>query len=235
MEEGGAHSAGRAASLLYGCVAAQRDLRVSVVAGCGARTAQHTHTRTMRTLSPLLLTCAHLPRMHRARAQDGDGHLTAVEIATALKSRGVQASPEQVQEFIDGESRRHTAAAAAAAADIAAAATAAAEHTASKLQLQQSTLPAQPGRAPIPRPTALGAAARPHSHCTCLLPPAAPPAYTPPPPRTHTRTRTRTRAPKTPRLAAVDANKNGTVERSEFPDFIFSLASCELRSVASMD
>jgi hypothetical protein len=35
--------------------------------------------------------------------EDGDGHLTAVEIAHALKSRGVEAEVEQVQEFIDGE------------------------------------------------------------------------------------------------------------------------------------
>jgi Ca2+-binding EF-hand superfamily protein len=35
--------------------------------------------------------------------EDGDGHLTAVEIAHALKSRGVEANVEQVQEFIDGE------------------------------------------------------------------------------------------------------------------------------------
>lgn len=35
--------------------------------------------------------------------EDGDGHLTSVEIANALKSRGVAATPEQVQEFIDGE------------------------------------------------------------------------------------------------------------------------------------
>lgn len=33
--------------------------------------------------------------------EDGDGHLTAVEIAHALKSRGVEAEVEQVQEFID--------------------------------------------------------------------------------------------------------------------------------------
>lgn len=36
--------------------------------------------------------------------EDGDGHLTSVEIANALKSRGVEASPDQVQEFIDGTS-----------------------------------------------------------------------------------------------------------------------------------
>lgn len=35
--------------------------------------------------------------------EDGDGHLTSVEIANALKSRGVEAKPDQVQEFIDGE------------------------------------------------------------------------------------------------------------------------------------
>jgi Ca2+-binding EF-hand superfamily protein len=33
--------------------------------------------------------------------EDGDGHLTSVEIANALSSRGVDAKPEQVQEFID--------------------------------------------------------------------------------------------------------------------------------------
>lgn len=33
--------------------------------------------------------------------EDGDGHLTSVEIANALKSRGVQATPDQVQSFID--------------------------------------------------------------------------------------------------------------------------------------
>jgi len=32
---------------------------------------------------------------------DGDGHLTAEEIATALQSRGVKATPDLVQEFID--------------------------------------------------------------------------------------------------------------------------------------
>lgn len=35
--------------------------------------------------------------------EDGDGHLTAVEIAHALKSRGVEADEKQVQEFINGE------------------------------------------------------------------------------------------------------------------------------------
>jgi hypothetical protein len=35
--------------------------------------------------------------------EDGDGHLTAVEIAHALRSRGVDADEKQVQEFINGE------------------------------------------------------------------------------------------------------------------------------------
>ncbi len=35
--------------------------------------------------------------------EDGDGHLTAVEIAHALASRGVEAEAAQVQEFIDGK------------------------------------------------------------------------------------------------------------------------------------
>jgi Ca2+-binding EF-hand superfamily protein len=34
---------------------------------------------------------------------DGDGHLTADEIAIALQSRGVEATPEAVQAFIAGE------------------------------------------------------------------------------------------------------------------------------------
>lgn len=34
---------------------------------------------------------------------DSDGHLTAVEIAQALQSRGVDASADVVQEFIDGK------------------------------------------------------------------------------------------------------------------------------------
>jgi hypothetical protein len=34
---------------------------------------------------------------------DGDGHLTAAEIAAALQSRSVKATKVQVQEFIDGE------------------------------------------------------------------------------------------------------------------------------------
>lgn len=33
--------------------------------------------------------------------EDGDGHLTAVEITHALQSRGVEADVKQVQEFID--------------------------------------------------------------------------------------------------------------------------------------
>lgn len=33
--------------------------------------------------------------------EDGDGHLTAVEVANALKSRDVDITPEQVQMFID--------------------------------------------------------------------------------------------------------------------------------------
>jgi len=33
--------------------------------------------------------------------EDGDGHLTAVEIAHALQSRGVEADEKQVQEFIN--------------------------------------------------------------------------------------------------------------------------------------
>ena len=38
--------------------------------------------------------------------EDGDGHLTATEIAHALQSRGVEADERQVQEFIDGEWQR---------------------------------------------------------------------------------------------------------------------------------
>ena len=34
---------------------------------------------------------------------DGDGHLTAEEIASALQSRGVKATPDLVQEFINGK------------------------------------------------------------------------------------------------------------------------------------
>lgn len=33
--------------------------------------------------------------------EDGDGHLTADEIASALQSRGVQADTHQIQDFID--------------------------------------------------------------------------------------------------------------------------------------
>lgn len=65
--------------------------------------------------------------------EDGDGHLTAVEIAHALRSRGVEADEKQLQEFID----------------------------------------------------------------------------------------------------AIDTNANGTVERSEFADFIFHLAVAELKSVSA--
>ncbi|KAF8073112.1 PRFB1 [Scenedesmus sp. PABB004] len=66
--------------------------------------------------------------------EDGDGSLTAAEVAHALQSRDVKATPEQVQEFID----------------------------------------------------------------------------------------------------AIDVNKNGTVERSEFADFIFHMAVADLKSVSSM-
>lgn len=34
--------------------------------------------------------------------EDGDGHLTTAEIATALKSRNVEITPEQINEFIRG-------------------------------------------------------------------------------------------------------------------------------------
>jgi Ca2+-binding EF-hand superfamily protein len=34
--------------------------------------------------------------------EDGDGHLTSEEIATALKSRNVDITPEQIKEFIRG-------------------------------------------------------------------------------------------------------------------------------------
>lgn len=67
--------------------------------------------------------------------ENGDGHLTSVEVANALRSREVNITPEQVQEFID----------------------------------------------------------------------------------------------------AIDVNKNGTVERSEFADFIFHMAVADLKSVSSMD
>jgi hypothetical protein len=36
--------------------------------------------------------------------EDGDGHLTSEEIATALKSRNVEITPDQIKEFIRGES-----------------------------------------------------------------------------------------------------------------------------------
>jgi Ca2+-binding EF-hand superfamily protein len=35
--------------------------------------------------------------------EDGDGHLTSEEIATALKSRNVEITPDQIKEFIRGE------------------------------------------------------------------------------------------------------------------------------------
>lgn len=35
--------------------------------------------------------------------------------------------------------------------------------------------------------------------------------------------------------AAIDVNKNGTVERSEFADFIFHMAVADLRSVSSTE
>lgn len=38
--------------------------------------------------------------------EDGDGHLTAEEVAKALQSRGVQADAATVQHFIDGELER---------------------------------------------------------------------------------------------------------------------------------
>jgi Ca2+-binding EF-hand superfamily protein len=34
--------------------------------------------------------------------EDGDGHLTSEEIASALKSRNVDITPEQIKEFIRG-------------------------------------------------------------------------------------------------------------------------------------
>lgn len=36
-------------------------------------------------------------------------------------------------------------------------------------------------------------------------------------------------------IDAIDVNKNGTVERSEFADFIFHMAVADLKSVSSMD
>jgi Ca2+-binding EF-hand superfamily protein len=40
--------------------------------------------------------------LHAEFDEDNDGHLTAVEITHALQSRGVDASEDQVQEFING-------------------------------------------------------------------------------------------------------------------------------------
>lgn len=42
------------------------------------------------------------PTFQPTAAEDGDGHLTAAEIATALNSRGVEADVAPIQEFING-------------------------------------------------------------------------------------------------------------------------------------
>lgn len=152
--------------------------------------------------------------------EDGDGHLTADEIASALQSRGVQADTHQIQDFIDGASHHHQRCCWAL-------------HLLSFSFFTLEDLDARRSLQVVPRAiTCLGS--KVPSWCAPPLPPLfltpfSHPFFTP------LFSPSITPMTSLPPIAAIDLDHNGTVERSEFADFIFHLAVADLHAVSPVD